>query len=312
MRWPSRRARKGQRDEYACLVEQSLAALDAREAAQATLLRLDEASWAVDTDRGVITFTGPGTQAASAPVQVVGTLDPARRSWLWGWDHPSVPASLSEHARLVRAWGEEHAVAELTTRLVPDADHLLARRFAAVACELNQARGVRSCDTGRAVVVVTFGTVTLTVTTTDRDDDWADDLGRLPPVTAPEVVGVVKDWMTEIHRIEARYREDRAAPPPGAPGPDDAEEEVVDRAIADKQPVYEQYWRREDEYHRPCSVGTIRWYDVDAMTDWQVHRLGDDTWRVSYREPMTGPLTLARAYDVRRFPDGLRIVDHLD
>jgi hypothetical protein len=56
----------------------------------------------------------------------------------------------------------------------------------------------------------------------------------------------------------------------------------------------------------------MRWYDVEAMTDWRVHRLDDDAWRVSYREPMTGPLTLARAYDVRRFPDGLRIVDHLD
>lgn len=311
MRWPWRRQRAGQA-EYRRLVEQSLATLQVRHAVQNQYFPLDDAAWTIDADRRVITFTRPDGVVGAAPVQIVGTLDPLDGSWLWAWDHPSVRPELAEHARLVRAWGLEHDVPELTTRIVP-ADEETAWRFAAVACELSRVQGVRRCPTERGVALVTIGPVTpvrtpaAAATTRSWDPDWTGQLTALRPVAAPEVVDVVRGWMGEIHRIESRYRSESGTTP------DDARaDDLVDRAIADKQPVYEQYWRREDEYHRPCSVGAIRWYDVDAMQDWQVYRLDDEAWRVTYREPMTGQLSLTRAYDVRRFADGLRIVNHLD
>jgi hypothetical protein len=311
MRRSWRHGRSGP-DAYQRLVERSLAALEARETAQSRLLRLDQAAWTIDQDQETITFVHPDNRVATAPVQIIGTLDPAEKTWLWGWDHPSVRPTLSEHAQRVRAWGAEHDVEELTSRLMIANDALI-RRFAAIACELNDAQGVWRCPTERAVVLVTFGTVTLTgpatlsAPATTWIEDWAENLDQLQSVTAPEIVNVVQGWMTQIHRIESRYRDACLSTTDDYP-PD----EIVDRAIADKQPVYERFWRREDEYHRPCSVGAIRWYDVESMRDWQVYRLDDDAWRVAYREPMTGPMTMARAYDVRRFPDGLRIVNHLD
>jgi hypothetical protein len=311
MRWPWRRERAGYA-EYRRLVERSLATLEVRHAVQNQYFPLDDAAWAIDADRRIITFTRPGGRAGTAPVQIVGTLDPFDGTWLWAWDHPSVRPELAEHARLVRAWGLEHGVPELIARLVP-ADEDKAWRFAAVACELSRVQGVRRCPTERGVAFVTIGSVTpvrtpaAAASTRSWDPDWTGQLTVLRPVSAPEVVNVVRNWMGEIHRIETRYRAECTTTPGDEP-PDD----VVDRAIAEKQPVYEQFWRREDEYHRPCSVGAIRWYDVEAMQDWQVYRLEDDAWRVTYTEPMTGQLSMTRAYDVRKFPDGLRIVNHLD
>jgi hypothetical protein len=312
MRRSWRQGRSSQ-DAYQRLVEHSLAALDAREAAQSRLFHLDQASWAIDQSQGTITFTRPDSLVATAPVQIIGTLDPSEGTWLWGWDHPSVRPELGKHARRVRGWGAEHHVEELTSRLLMITDDTLIRRFAAVACELNDAQGVWRCPTERALVLVTFGTVTLngppklSATTTTRAEDWTENLDRSQVVTAPEAVNIVQDWMTQIHRIESRYRKECVSTADAYPS-----DEVVARAIANKQPVYERFWRREDEYHRPCSVGAIRWYDVESMRDWQVYRLNDDAWRVTYHEPITGPMMLAKAYDVRRFPDGLRIVDHLD
>jgi hypothetical protein len=313
MRWPWQRRERAGDAEYRRLVDRSLATLQVQHAVQHQMLALDDAGWAIDADERLIRFTRPGGVVATAPVQIVGTLDPVHGTWLWAWDHPSVRPDLAEHSRLVRAWGLEHHVAELTTRIVP-ADDDTAWRFAAVACALSRAQGVRRCPTEREVVLVTIGSVTPVRAvsapegpTRTWDPDWTGQLPLLRPVAAPQVVDVVRGWMAHIHEIEAQFREECVTAPEGDP-PDD----VVDRAIAEKQPVYEQFWRREDEYHRPCSVGAIRWYDVDAMQDWQVYRLDDESWRVTYREPMTGALSMTRAYDVRQFPDGLRIVNHLD
>ncbi len=51
-----------------------------------------------------------------APVQIRGTYDTADGTWLWGWDHPSVQPPLDEHARKLKAYGQEHGIAPLTTR----------------------------------------------------------------------------------------------------------------------------------------------------------------------------------------------------
>lgn len=312
MRWPWARRKSQPADPYARLATVSLTALQARRLAQDSLLQLDRASWSVDRNEGTITFTRPAGVVASAPVQIIGSLDTVEGTWRWGWDHPSVAPPLDQHARRVRAWGEHHDVAELTTALI-DADDDLAWRFAAIACELNAAQGAWRCDTGRTAVLVTFGTVTLAGTACangatgpggggDEAIDWTAGLVGLPLVDEPLVLRLVQTWMKDIHRIERRYEAERLAATS-----EPVSHALADQAIDDMQPVYDRVWRRDDEYWRPCAVGMGHWYDLDAMGDWAVRRLGEGQWRVSYRD---GEQT--KAYDVRRFPDGLRIVDHLD
>ena len=64
---------------------------------------LDQAErWSVDMDEGLIRFVLPDGMHASAPVQIVGTTNSDDGSFLWGWDHPSVPPELAEHAELAQ------------------------------------------------------------------------------------------------------------------------------------------------------------------------------------------------------------------
>jgi hypothetical protein len=122
---------------------------------------LASAEWAVDMTQGTIAFTTPSA-VATAPVQVIGTLAPDGM-WLWGWDHPSVPAHLAEHAGLVRAYGDRHGIATLTRRMVPASEDD-AWSFAAAACLLAGAQGAYRGPTGETLVFMTFGEVHLTGT----------------------------------------------------------------------------------------------------------------------------------------------------
>jgi hypothetical protein len=134
--------------------------------AYGAVLSQAHASWsaapgetAVDLDEGTVCFTTERF-TVTAPVQVIGTVDTADSSWLWGWDHPSVPERLGRHAARVRDYGLRHGLTELTTRHVPvGADDPL--HYTAVAALLSQAQGLTSLSTGRAEVYMTYGAVTL-------------------------------------------------------------------------------------------------------------------------------------------------------
>jgi hypothetical protein len=59
-----------------------------------------EQNWAVDLDAGIMVLTFANGTTATAAIQVVGTYNTLDGTFLWGWDHPSVPEQLRDHARL--------------------------------------------------------------------------------------------------------------------------------------------------------------------------------------------------------------------
>jgi len=130
------------------------------EAHQATLHLADADHWDADLDKGTIVFTFKDGKTATAPIQVVGTLSVRDGSFLWGWDHPSVPEPLRKHAALARKWGEQERQASYTTRKVPCTEDE-AWSFAAVASRLGKANGVFRGPSGNAVVFMTFGELTV-------------------------------------------------------------------------------------------------------------------------------------------------------
>lgn len=98
-------------------IAQSLEGMKAATAAHCGSWHLDQAErWSVDMDEGLIRFVLPDGMHASAPVQIVGTTNSDDGSFLWGWDHPSVPPELAEHAELARAFGEAHGLPEYSNR----------------------------------------------------------------------------------------------------------------------------------------------------------------------------------------------------
>lgn len=115
--------------------------------------------WAVDLDLGTITWTNARV-TATAPVQVIGTYNQKDGTWLWGWDHPSVPSPASLSAKAMKAYGERHGVTSYTTRKIACTE-AEAWQFAAVAAYLTGAQGAYRGPTGTTLVFMTYGTVTL-------------------------------------------------------------------------------------------------------------------------------------------------------
>lgn len=119
-----------------------------------------EEEWSADLDQGVVVFRFADGTMASAPIQVIGTYNLEDGTFLWGWDHPSVPEPLREHARLARQWGEENEVQSFVSRKVQCSEDE-AWSFAAVANLLAEANGVYRGPSGSALVFMTFGEIAL-------------------------------------------------------------------------------------------------------------------------------------------------------
>jgi hypothetical protein len=113
-------------------------------------------------------------------------------------------------------------------------------------------------------------------------------------VEAPEVLRFVQDYFNEMYEIDEEYE----TSPDSGPG-------ALGDAVKKMLVVYGRRWRRDDDYWKPCSSGWPSDYELARTRDWKVYRLSPDTYRVSYLIKVGGDM--AYAYDVRRFPDGLRM-----
>lgn len=121
---------------------------------------LGAADWSVDQDQGEIVFTNPNGTTAIAPVQIIGTYNSQDRTWLWGWDHPSVLPDLQEHARRVFEYGKKHGIDRFTTRKLACSEDE-AWEFVAVACKLCDAQGAYRGPMDSTYVFMTFGEISL-------------------------------------------------------------------------------------------------------------------------------------------------------
>lgn len=115
--------------------------------------------WDADLAEGTISFLFDD-KTVTAPVQVIGTYDSQRGSWLWGWDHPSVSHALGHDARRVQAFGETYGLQRLTTRTIACSEED-AWEFTALACYLGKSNGAYRAPSGTTFVFMTFGTVTI-------------------------------------------------------------------------------------------------------------------------------------------------------
>jgi hypothetical protein len=145
-------------------IERAMAGLQAQTAAHDGLWQIGQAAWSVDQDQGTITFTSPKGLRAKAPVQIVGSYDTRDGTWLWGWENPSIAPTLTEHARKVRAYGQEKGFDVLTTPQLTCPEEQ-CWELAALACMLAEAQGAYRGPAGTARVFLAFGQVQLTKAT---------------------------------------------------------------------------------------------------------------------------------------------------
>ncbi|HEY9217845.1 MAG TPA: hypothetical protein VIO94_07350 [Phenylobacterium sp.] len=93
-----------------------------------------------DLDTLTLSFSDRGVTKVIADIQVVGTTGP--EDWLWAWANTDLPEGCRRDVEQVKAFGEEHGIAELTFELL-GADDLnsLGWSLAAVAARICDAQG---------------------------------------------------------------------------------------------------------------------------------------------------------------------------
>lgn len=142
--------------EIDAVFERATAELDAKTAVHAGTWHLDTSAWAVDLEVGTIRFTNDQGWTITAPVQVVGTYNSDDGTFLWGWDHPSVPAPVAVDAGLVRDFGAAQGLELLTTRKV-EISEAEAWELTALAVHLAGEQGGYRGPSGSTYVFMTFG-----------------------------------------------------------------------------------------------------------------------------------------------------------
>jgi hypothetical protein len=115
--------------------------------------------WDVDLDTGKLTFTF-SDKIVEAPINVIGTYDSLKGSFMWGWDHPSVPKNLQDAALKAKKWGEENSVPMFLQQIVECTEDD-AWNFTAVATRLSEANGAYKGQAGTTFIYMTFGKTTM-------------------------------------------------------------------------------------------------------------------------------------------------------
>jgi hypothetical protein len=145
-------------------IERALNALRALTSAHDGTFQIGQAQWSVDQDKGTITFLSPKGMRAQAPVQIIGSYNTQDGTWLWSWANPSIEARLTEDARKLQAYGQEHGYDLLTTaKLICPEEQCW--ELAALACMLCEEQGAYRGPAGAARVFMTFGKVSLSKAT---------------------------------------------------------------------------------------------------------------------------------------------------
>lgn len=151
----------GETPEFAALLEKSMADLRAKTMGHQAGWGLGKSeSWSLDLSQGDLLFTFKDGIAASCPAQIIGSLDSSDGSWLWAWANPSIPEPLQADSLRIKAYGEQHKIARLTSPEWPFTEEE-AWNMAALACVLCGAQGVYRGPAGSAYVFIAFGQVTL-------------------------------------------------------------------------------------------------------------------------------------------------------
>lgn len=115
-----------------------------------------EANWNLDMNDGWLRWTFADGRVMQAAVQVVGTYNTKTSSFMWGWDHPSVPEPLRRAAQQVQTLGQELGIERWTTRTVNCTEDD-AWQFTALAAQRDSAAGAYRGDANGTWVYMSIG-----------------------------------------------------------------------------------------------------------------------------------------------------------
>jgi hypothetical protein len=121
----------------------------------------EEKSWKVDEREARLIVSFVDGTVATAPAQVIGTLNSKEATFQWGWEHSAIAPSMQLHAALVKNFGIKHRAPELTTQIIPCTEKR-AWELTALATLLAEANGAYRVQASPGIhVYMTFGEVAL-------------------------------------------------------------------------------------------------------------------------------------------------------
>jgi hypothetical protein len=96
-----------------------------------------------DLEIGTLTFSEDGVPKVIAEIQIAGSTSANAGNWLWSWANTHWPPERVTDAAVVRAYGEEHGIRQLTHDFVEDDGDLnaLGWELTAVMARLTGAVG---------------------------------------------------------------------------------------------------------------------------------------------------------------------------
>jgi hypothetical protein len=114
--------------------------------------------WDYNFDAGTLTFSENGVPKVIATIQVIGSTSISGGTWMWAWANESLPATVTEAVRRVRAFGQEENLAQLTQECLPD-DENLGWGMSAVAAKILRSKGAYRCPGDNGFVYVVYSSL---------------------------------------------------------------------------------------------------------------------------------------------------------
>ena len=118
----------------------------------------EENNWDVDLNQGTLTFSFTDGKIVKTDIQVIGTFNSNDDSFMWGWDHPSVPNNLAQHAILAKEWGTKFNESDYSTLQIScSLDDVW--KMSSVVNRLAEANGVYRGNSNGTFVFMTMGSL---------------------------------------------------------------------------------------------------------------------------------------------------------
>ncbi|WP_339912019.1 DUF6882 domain-containing protein [Symmachiella dynata] len=146
------------RSDFEKLLSQSLEELIVKNTAQQQWGLGANSGWDLDQESGGIVFHFADGFKVFAPVQIIGSLNVDKQSWLWAWANPSILDPLTQQAEDLKSYGELHEIPRLMTPVWSGTNEL-AWAMAAFAAKLCGATGAYRAETDKGHLYMTFGEV---------------------------------------------------------------------------------------------------------------------------------------------------------
>ncbi len=238
----------------------------------------EEMSWSIDQEKKTIIFYFADGKKVSAPVQIIGTYDISQKTMRWAWANQSIHEDLSLHSQLLREVGLKGKNDILLQELAPMSEHQ-AWLFTALVVKMKNSYGAYRGQIKDSYIYMTFGSIFCDYEEGLRDQFSQQTLTHASDgeeVVRKDLVNFIQSYFQQLYEIEKAFNNNK-----NKNAPNDYKA-LVDASLAQMNDLYDQYWQRNDDFHKPCAVSWPSDYDLSQTRKWRVYDLDGEIFRITY------------------------------